>query len=745
MSEKTIIAHFMHEYEEAAAGAAMTQTERAQGYYVGQIDEALIPALEAQGVIVEVLGEVHSFPAAMVESVPSGAAFEVVKGIEESDYVAATADFYIVEFSGPVLKSRRDELQAFGVSLLEQLAPSRYTARLNVSQVRAVQQLPYVRGVRLYKETVSGAAMPKGMLAAAQVADAQAAQTVPQGVLYDLRLHRAQDRAFVLAWLEANQVAVVAAGGRKVRVHLFEDSPLRSDLARLPEVAVVERYVAPELCNDLARQLLGIDSVSSATPTVPYTGAGEVVGVADTGLDPMHPDFQGRVVGVRARGRPGDASDPHGHGTHVAGSVAGDGAASSGTIRGTAPAAQLYFQSILTRDGKLGGLPADLNELFEEAYQAGVRIHNNSWASRTASRYTNHSIEVDEFVQSHKDLLVVIAAGNEGKASASLHSQPGFVDWLSIGSPGSSKNGLTVGASRSNRQSGGYAQYTWKQYKPDHFPQAPIADEKVSGDPEALAAFSSRGPCDDRRIKPDLVAPGTDILSARSSTAPADTFWGLYAANPHYAFLGGTSMAAPLVSGCAALVREYYRTQRGHMPSAALLKATLLNGARSLTAADALADHGDLPNYHQGFGFLYMPWVLPNPGVAFELQFLDTWQTPVQQLPDSGSRIRIQFSISGGVWLRICLVWTDLPARALQNNLDLFVQHLPSRQKWVGNGNLPGSLKIPDPENNVEVVRLDNPLPGEYLVQITATNLLAGPQDYALVVAGQLQGGLAVF
>ena len=267
MSEKTIIAHFMHEYEEAAAGAAMTQTERAQGYY--------------------------------------GAAFEVAKGIEESDYVAATTDFYIVEFSGPVLKSRRDELQAFGVALLEQLAPSRYTARLNVSQVRAVQQLSYVRGVRLYKETVSGAAMPKGVLA-----DAQPEQAVPQRIIYDVRLHRAQDRAFVLDWLEANQVAVVAAGGRKVRVYLFEGSLLRSDLARLPEVAVVERYVAPELCNDLARQLLGIDSVSSATPTVPYTGTGEVVGVADTGLDEMHPDFQGRVVGVRARGRPGDASDP---------------------------------------------------------------------------------------------------------------------------------------------------------------------------------------------------------------------------------------------------------------------------------------------------------------------------------------------------------------------------------------------------------------------------------------------------
>jgi hypothetical protein len=85
------------------------------------------------------------------------------KGLRNRITELRPRDFYIVEFSGPVLKSRRDELQAFGVSLLEQLAPSRFTARLNVSQLRVVQQLPdAVRGVRLYKETVSGAAMPKG-------------------------------------------------------------------------------------------------------------------------------------------------------------------------------------------------------------------------------------------------------------------------------------------------------------------------------------------------------------------------------------------------------------------------------------------------------------------------------------------------------------------------------------------------------------------------------------------------------
>ena len=74
-------------------------------------------------------------------------------------------------------------------------------------------------------------------------------------------------------------------------------------------------------------------------------------------------------------------------------------------------------------------------------------------------------------------------------------------------------------------------------------------------------------------------------------------------------------------------------------------------------------------------------------------------------------------------------------ARGLQNNLNLFVQ-LPDGSKAMGNADLPNSLHIPDPDNNVEVVRFDNPAPGQYLVQITASNLLKPPQDFALVVVG---------
>jgi hypothetical protein len=87
-------------------------------------------------------------------------------------------------------------------------------------------------------------------------------------------------------------------------------------------------------------------------------------------------------------------------------------------------------------------------------------------------------------------------------------------------------------------------------------------------------------------------------------------------------------------------------------------------------------------------------------------------------------------------------VWTDLPARALQNNLNLFVAE-PSGAKRLGNEDLPGSLHIPDPDNNVEVVRIDDPAPGTYLLQVSATNLLRGPQDFALVVTGALQSNLS--
>ncbi len=744
MSKQRIIAHFMHNEEEAAALAKMTNVERTESYVLGDINSGDIPALQKKGLIIQVLEEEPEAETMGkdMEPVPGATLRRELGGPPSKAPSPAAArrkpGFYLIRLTGPLLESWRQQLQQLKVQLLEHVPRNNYTARLTSGQVKSVEALPFVSEVRLYSTEDTGPASAKGL-------EETPATGAARMVTYDLRLHRSRDLQRVRDWLEQHGVSIAGASGRKIRLYLLENSDLPYEIAALPEVAILEEYIPPRLHNQVARELLGLDSAPQPDPgsNLTQTGEGQTVAVADTGLDDRHPDFKGRIMRVVARGRLFNGNDPHGHGTHVAGSVLGDGAASGGLIRGTAPRARLFFQSLLDANGELGGLPLDLNELFEEAYRAGARIHNNSWGAATRSMYTSSSIEVDEFVSRRRDMLVVISAGNEGQAALRLNSQLGFVDWLSIGSPASSKNALTVGASRSSRTTGGYATLTWGEAWPESFPDAPIAAERVSGNSEGLAAFSSRGPCDDHRIKPDVVAPGTDIGSVKSALAPLWNFWGPYPGQPQYAFMGGTSMAAPLVSGCAALIREYYAKERKHKPSAALLKATLINGTRWLTAPDAVADHATLPNYHQGFGCVYLPWTIPNPATPqLKLEFVDTWKTKPMRFARSGQRFRFRIAVGSETWLRICLAWTDLPARALQNNLNLFVEHVDTKQKWMGNADLPLSLKIPDPDNNVEVLRLDHPAPGEYLIQISATNLLKGPQDFALVVSGGLSSTL---
>jgi subtilisin family serine protease len=763
MAKRRVITHFMHEYEEAEARQAMPGAEATESYLVGEVEENEIPELRRKGLIVQPVDDQAE------EEAPSatlgGPAPEVAAPVPrafgaEPALDASGPNFYYVRLRGPLLDKWRAELQRHGVQLLEKSRRFTYTARLTPEQARTVLGLPFVSGVRIYGPEDSG--RPRSRRAAvasssprdealrlgapAPPAAARPPAAESRMLTFDVRLHRAEDLGKVRGWLQGLGLKLAGASGRKIRLYLMDDGTLDAELQAIravPEVAHVEEYVAPKLHNDAARQLLGIDPGGNPGVPLPQTGAGQIVAVADTGLDDTHKDFQGRIVGLIARGRPNVTTDPHGHGTHVAGSVLSDGSASQGRFRGAAPGASLFFQSLLDADGGLSGLPLDLGDLFDEAYQAGARIHNNSWGAVVGSEYTLNSLEVDEFVASHRDMLIVISAGNEGQAANRVNSQPGFVDWLSIGSPASCKNALTVGAGRSSRTSGGYSQLTYGQAWPAEFPLAPIGTENVSGNPECMAGFSSRGPCTDRRIKPDVVAPGTDIVSAKSKLAPLRRFWGSVPGHPEYGFMGGTSMAAPLVAGCAALVREYYVTTRNHQPSAALLKATLINGAHWLTGGDAVAEHPDAPNYHQGFGAVSMLTTIPNASArALRLEFLDPWQDPQQHFVRNGQRVRRQVTVSGGAFLRICLVWTDGAARALQNNLNLFVQHLPTQRKWIGNDKLPRSLGIPDPENNVEVVRLDNPAPGDYLIQITASNLLQAGQDYALVVVGELGSGL---
>ncbi|RYD22053.1 MAG: hypothetical protein EOP88_09325 [Verrucomicrobiaceae bacterium] len=725
------------------------------GLVTGLADDDAIASLRDQGIIVEEVPEARMEETAedreIIHGMRKARSQTSFRGFTDAlpDIDLEAPQFFLIWLKGPLLEPWRDELGKLGIVLLEAYPGNGFRTRMSLGQVAEVNALSFVAGLRLFSgaETVADFSNISAGVGGGARRGVRAFEESPE-VVMDILVQSPDERGSVENWCAVKNIHILGSGRRKVRIRITADDPRLAEISGLPGVRSVEEFVEPKPNNDRARVLVNVPPVQTGVSGL--TGAGVIVGIADTGIDDLHADFGTRIIHRIGRGRPGITTDPHGHGTHVAGSVLGDGAASSGLHSGMAPAATLVFQSLLDNGGQLGGLPVDLNDLFGEAYALGARIHNNSWGSGTFSRYTAGASEVDEFVHDNRDMLIVISAGNDGIESSRTYSATGFVDWLSIGSPATAKNALTVGASRSDRTTGGDSASTWAAWMPKRYKNPPIAHETVSGDPESLAAFSSRGPCDNNSIKPDLVAPGTSILSAKSGLAADVNFEEVVPPPlPHlthtYGYMSGTSMAAPVVSGCAALVREYYVRQRNHEPSAALLKATLVNGTRMLKGRDATALPGTSPNYHQGHGCIDMLRTVPSPdNPELALHFIDNWKQPGTHFTSTGQYKRYAFKVGATgptPLLRVTLAYTDVPGRSLQNDLNVYLV-LPGNGKVIGNHGRNTALPGPDHENNVEVLSLENPVPGNYMVVVFAYNILWSGQDFALVLTGGNVGSL---
>lgn len=797
MTKYRVKAYFMHEHEQSAAQEAvntslLTDAEWTDGYVMGVVDESEIKSLSDRGLVVSLVEQIASAdevaaPADLAVGAPPGLmAAPGVFSLRAPMVRAASAEkgrplplavenqtsenkilshdsrrkqFYVVRFHGSITEERRKELRKLKIKLIERLSRNKYTVQLKPSETKLLASMPFVDNLRLYTEADTlrvedaGDALQESAPAAKTRGVAAPAGDSPKRTqrtcLYNVKLHLAKDMTAVVKWLAGKNRKPLWKRGDQLQIALLENSKVLSELAKRPEVAVVEQVEALRLYDEPARTLLGLVRKNAK---LSLEGEGEIIGVADTGIDKTHPDLANRIEGVSAWGRKNNVTDPEGHGTHVAGCAVGDGTASKGEVMGAAPKAKVFFQSILDANGGLGGLPNDIGDLLKEAYDKGARVHNNSWGAFGFARYSTTSLDVDRFVASNPDMLVVIAAGNDGlgvprAAGSKMSAAQGFVDWPCVAAPATAKNGLTVGASRSSRTAGGYAALTWNDAWPDRYPHPPIAQERISSDDQCLAAFSSRGPSDDQRIKPDVVAPGTDIAAAKSKDAPLHKFWGAYPKRSQYGFMGGTSMAAPYVAGCAALVREWYRKQgKWETPSAALLKATLINGTQRIAGADAVAALTGEPNFHQGFGRIDMSNTVPDPlSPKLKLVFEDTWKTPARVFSKTGQRFRYTVKVGGALPLRLCLTWTDPAARGLQNSLLLLVDDT-GQTKWVGNAQAATLLNIAggprDPNNNVQVVRIDKPQPGDYTIAVVASMLIFPPQSFALVVTGDLQSAL---
>ena len=272
-----------------------------------------------------------------------------------------------------------------------------------------------------------------------------------------------------------------------------------------------------------------------------FRGQGVKVGIVDTGIDPNHPDLAGRVV-AKTSFVGGDGTDDNGHGTHVAGIVAGNGQASGGKYRGVAPEASLYAAKVLNADGS--GMMSGVMAGVEWAVQQGVQVINLSLGSPGPCDGTDALSETCDAAVA-AGVVVCVAAGNAGPGSST------------VGSPGCARQVITVGA---------------------------------SDDHDGMAGFSSRGPTSDGRIKPDLVFPGVGIVACRangtSMGSPVDQ---------HYTNASGTSMATPHASGPSALLLQAKPGWTPAQGKEALMKAAVDLGQTPNTQGAGRADGDGRP------------------------------------------------------------------------------------------------------------------------------------------------------
>lgn len=684
--------------------------------------------------------------------------------------------YYIVQFDGPVQQSWKDELTARGAEILEYIPDFAFKVRMRPGQAKQVADLPEVKFIDFYHPAYKESPDLK--------------RQSPN--LYKVLVESGVDAAATAAEVAASGAQVLAQDGQSLLI--AADSAQLDAAANVVDVAWIENFAMFEKHNESSGGgLMG----GNAPLALGYDGSTQIIAIADTGLGSgaaatAHIDIPpSRIVAIyNWRGvddtcwkitDDGAVDVDSGHGTHVAVSALGDGGVNN-LARGAAPGARLVFQAVENWATMIGacaqyypngyyltGLPSDLRTLYLQAYNAGARIHSNSWGSEAAGAYTVNSAAVDDFTWTHPDMLITFSAGNSGIDA----NADGIIDSDSLNSPATAKNSLAVGASESHRmdqypcdttngsnfcafQSGYNRMFSWGEGWPSRYPANPIRDDYSGGGDQQMAAFSSRGPTDDGRIKPDVVAPGTWILSGYSDMYqqgydsqpnPVNGAWQYPGwGNPYdryYKYMGGTSMSNPLVAGGAAVVRDFFQKVYNRSASAALVKAMLINSARDLLDEnnDGVNDNAyPIPNVHEGWGMVNL--ANATDGSA---QFVDN----TSGLSTSGNATYQYNVAAAGSAFKVTLAWTDYASSDtalanLVNDLDLVVAS-PSGVQYRGNvfsGGWSQAGGSPDRVNNVENVYIQSAEAGAWIVTINGYNVPYGPQPFALVVdAGQFGGG----
>ena len=510
---------------------------------------------------------------------------------------------------------------------------------------------------------------------------------------------------------------------------------LRMPLEVLDDVASLAAVEWMELCTaGTLPAVRGGDLMSGGDGTALQVSSGgrEKVGLGDTGLGTggvqgVPPTLAGNVSALYSL-RGDDGADIDGHGTAVAGHILSTETGGEGA----SPSPQLDIIAYATGYG-LGSppQPMSLYSMLDDAHTQGAEVFllgSVPEGRESLGAYGIYAGQRDAFLWHNPSMALVDAAGNEGTDA----DGDGTVDWGSILGGATAKNVLSVGGCES--AIGGTEEEPPLNYAEleeiftGWFPSPPLRDDSSVGTPTGIAAFSSRGPTQDGRIKPDMVAPATSILTVASGGT--ESVPGIYpAGNPGMVWAYGTSMAAARATTDLASIRPQLAGVLGMEPSAALLKAFLVNGAVDLAPGQYGSDDPEIPpapNVVEGWGRLDME--------AFEQT--GSW---VKVLDDTdgmrlGESRAFRIEVASGRELRVTLVWSDYPSLPearlhLVNDLDLRLLDPEGKIHY------PNGRNSRDPLNNVERIVLDiSGKPGDYSVELSAWNIPFSPQPFALVV-----------
>lgn len=600
----------------------------------------------------------------------------------------------LVRFDSPPSQNTKDELKAHGVEIQKSLGGSSYIASLKPRTLdpRGVMMVSNIKEVRQFEPTwklhayladgfIPNWTMPTSGM---HVDDPIIAVYVMLHSDIDLQeTAREYERfygAFVRSTIEAIDTIVMEIPYSTIDLLIEEDRVLYLEPA-LPKFTE---------SNNSNRAVTQADTAQDA----PYNldGEGVVVMVYDGGYGlSSHSDFSGRHT-VR------DSSGLSDHATHVAGTIGGDGSGNA-LYTGMAPAVTIESYGFEQEGGLSQGFlytdPGDLAEDYGQAINSyGAVLANNSIGTNTApngfpcdwtGNYGITSNLIDSVVRGDLggDIRIIWANGNERGSSNCGTS------YVSTAPPACAKNHITVGAINSND--------------------------------ESMTYFSSWGPTDDGRIKPDISAPGCQSNDDNGVTSCSSS--------GSYNSKCGTSMACPTVTGLSALIMQDWRAQ---FPGEADMRSATLKSLLAHTAEDKFNEG---PDCQYGYGSVRVVDAIDH---VREENFAEL---EVSQ----GETVEMLVYVEQSSEVKVTIAWDDVPATplvipSLVNDIDLIVidpngtTHYP----WTIDPSNPGAPAVrtsPDHLNNIEQVEIDAGLTGVYRIQITGYNIAEGPQEFSLMAS----------